>query len=95
VTVEIRAVGPGDALDWVRVLPQYTGRPMWEPAPAAWYGGPEPWPAPSTAGVVAEQVRDLQAPDLHAVAAVVDGRVVGASAIISHELTQRAFELDT
>ncbi|MDT0262433.1 GNAT family N-acetyltransferase [Jatrophihabitans lederbergiae] len=85
--VEIRAVGPGDAADWVRVLPQYTGRPMWEPAPAAWYDGPEPWPAPSTAGVVAEQVRDLEAPDLHPVAAVVDGRMVGASAMISHELT--------
>lgn len=85
--VEIRAVGPGDAAGWVRVLPQYTGRPMWEPAPAAWYGGPEPWPVPSPAGVVAEQVRDLEAPDLHPVAAVVDGRVVGASAMISHDLT--------
>ena len=87
MTVEIRAVGPGDAADWVRVLPQYTGRPIWEPAPAAWYGGPEPWPAPGPAGVVADQVRDLEDSDFHAVAAVVDGRLVGASAMISHELT--------
>lgn len=65
--------------------------PWWKPSPAAWHGGPQPWPLlrnPATAAQ-SEQWADADAVDasFHPVAAFVDDEVVGASAMLSMEVT--------
>lgn len=88
---EIREPSRGELPEYYRALPFANGLPHWEPAPAAWHGGPEPWPpmrTPATAEQL-EQWADGDATDanFHPVAAFVDGKVVGASAILSMEVT--------
>lgn len=77
--------------DYYRALPFANGLPHWEPAPAAWHGGPEPWPplrSPATAGQLEEWTdADLADATFHPVAGIVDGKVVGASAMLSFEVT--------
>ncbi|UED88624.1 GNAT family N-acetyltransferase [Streptomyces profundus] len=76
---------------YYRALPYATGLPQWEPADAAWHGGPEPW-SPQRAPATAEQLeRRAEAhakdPSFHPMAAFADGTCVGASATISLDVT--------
>ncbi len=90
MSTEIRAITPDEAADYLRVLPFANGLPSWEPSPAAWYGGPEPWPAPpppASAAQLASYAEEVMADGVHPVAAFVDGRLVGASAMIEFEVT--------
>jgi len=91
MSTEIRTVKPDEMTDYLKVLPFANGLPHWEPFPAAWHGGPEAWPqpsAPASAAQLAAWARELRlASHFHPQAAVVDGRVVGGSAMISFEIT--------
>ena len=87
MTTEIREPSRTELPDYYRALPFANGLPSWEPAPAAWHGGPEPWPpmrTPATPEQL-EQWAELDDADAsyHPVAAFVDGKVVGASAMLS------------
>lgn len=90
MAIEVRPIRPGEAVDYLKVLPYANGLPHWEPAPAAWYGGPEPWPAPNRPASP-EQLREwageVLAERCHPQAAFDGDRIVGASAMISFELT--------
>lgn len=89
--IEIREPSRAEMADYYRALPFANGLPSWEPAPAAWHGGPEPWP-PLRAPATAEQLEEWADASLgdagfHPVAAVVDSKVVGASAMVTFEVT--------
>lgn len=76
---------------YYRVLPYANGLPSWEPADAAWHGGPEPWP-PQRTPATAEQLEkwaeeDTNDESFHPIATFVDGACVGASATISRDVT--------
>lgn len=91
VQIEIREPSRAEMADYYRVLPFANGLPHWEPAPAAWHGGPEPWPPPRSPAT-AEQLEkwadaDLSDAAFHPVAALVDTKIVGASAMLSFEVT--------
>lgn len=91
MTTEIRKPTRAELPDYYRTLPYANGLPMWEPAPAAWHGGPEPWPPPRVPAT-AEQLEqwadsDLADEGFHPVAAIVDGKVVGGSAMLSFDIT--------
>lgn len=91
MVTEVRMPRHDEMTAYYRALPFANGLPHWEPADAAWHGGPEPWPPPRTpAGV--EQLEEWAAADIkddafHPIATFVDGRCVGASATISFEVT--------
>lgn len=89
MTTEIRPVRPEEALDYLRVLPQETGLPIWEPAPAAWHPGEDCWPAPTapTEQDLTRSAATLLRAGLRPQAAFVDGRLVGASGLLSLEVT--------
>ena len=91
MSTEIRPVKPGELADYLKVLPFANGLPHWEPYPAAWHGGQEAWPqpnSPATAAQLAAWADELtEAPYFHPQAAIVDGRVVGGSAMLSLEVT--------
>ena len=87
---EVRPITRDEAIEYLKVLPFANGLPMWEPFPAAWHGGPEAWPPPkppATAERLRSLVDEVLADHFHPVAAVVDGKTVGASAMISFEVT--------
>jgi len=91
VSVEVREPGRAELPAYYRVLPFGNGLPSWEPAPAAWHGGPEAWP-PAGGPASPEELelradRDAVDEDFHPVAALVDGQVVGASAMLSMQVT--------
>jgi predicted acetyltransferase len=90
VQIEIRPIARDEAVDYVKVLPYANGLAHWEPAPAAWHGGPEAWPPPNRPGT-AEQLEswadEVTADRFHTQAAFSDGKLVGASAMISFEIT--------
>ncbi|WP_405020931.1 GNAT family N-acetyltransferase [Kitasatospora sp. NBC_00070] len=76
---------------YYRVLPYANGLPQWEPADAAWHGGPEPWP-PQRSPATAEQIGEWAAAaagdeSFHPIAAFADGVCVGASAALSFAVT--------
>jgi predicted acetyltransferase len=86
----VRSISRDEAVDYLKVLPFVNGLPMWEPFPAAWHGGPEAWPPPRPpAGPerLESLVDEVTAEHFHPVAAIVDGRIVGGSAMISFEIT--------
>lgn len=90
VPTEIRPITREEAVPYLKVLPYVNGLPMWEPFPAAWHGGPEAWPPPRPpAGreVLDAKADEVLADHVHPVAAVVDGTIVGGSAMISFEVT--------
>jgi len=89
VTTHIRPITPEEALDYLRVLPQETGLPMWEPSPAAWHAGPGCWPPPVTPSEegLARSAAGLLREGFRSQAAFVDGRLVAASAMLSLEIT--------
>ncbi|MFE1037023.1 GNAT family N-acetyltransferase [Streptomyces sp. NPDC058807] len=91
MVTEVRPPRHDEMAAYYRALPYANGLPSWEPADAAWHGGPEPWPPPRTPAS-AEQLEKWAAADIkdqafHPIAAFVDGRCVGASATISFEVT--------
>ncbi|NDL55572.1 GNAT family N-acetyltransferase [Phytoactinopolyspora mesophila] len=90
VATEIRAFKRSEAIDYLKVLPYANGLPHWEPAPAAWYGGSAAWPPrqPMTQDQLEAAAEKLMASErFHPQAAFVDGRLVGASAMLSFEIT--------
>ncbi|GAA0935152.1 GNAT family N-acetyltransferase [Nonomuraea longicatena] len=76
---------------YYRALPFASGLPQWEPADAAWHGGPEPWPPPRAPATVEQReawaAADTANPFFHPIAAFADGACVGASATISFDVT--------
>ncbi|WSJ86862.1 GNAT family N-acetyltransferase [Streptomyces sp. NBC_01304] len=91
MVTQVRPPQPGEMAAYYRALPFANGLPSWEPADAAWHGGPEPWPA-QRAPASAEQLEkwaeaDLKDESFHPIATFVDGTCVGASATLSFEVT--------
>lgn len=90
MAIEVRPIERDEAVDYLKVLPYANGLPHWEPAPAAWHGGPEPWPTPNRPAAP-EQLEawaeEVLAERCHPQAAFDGDRIVGASAMISFELT--------
>ncbi|MDG4857217.1 GNAT family N-acetyltransferase [Streptomyces sp. T-3] len=91
MVTEIRPPRPDEMTAYYRALPFANGLPSWEPADAAWHGGPEPWP-PQRAPATAEQLEkwaeaDVKDESFHPIATFVDGTCVGASATISFGVT--------
>lgn len=87
---QVRPITRDEAIDYLKALPFANGLPMWEPYPAAWHGGAGAWPRPRPpAGPdrLRSLVDEVMADGFHPVAAIVDDRIVGASAMISFELT--------
>lgn len=90
VATEIRPIYRSEAVAYLKVLPFANGLPSWEPAPAAWHGGPGAWPPPSPPASeqdLARFVEEVTAEGYHAQAAFVDGQLVGATAMLSLGLT--------
>jgi predicted acetyltransferase len=90
VASEIRAFKRSEAIDYLKVLPYANGLPHWEPAPAAWYGGSAAWPPrrPMSQEQLEAAAEKLMANEtFHPQAAFVDGQLVGASAMLSFEIT--------
>lgn len=89
MTTEIRPVTPAEAGEYLRVLPYVNGFPQEEPEPSAWYAGSAAWPpqVPKTAADIERYAEELQADWYRPQAAFVDGKIVGASAIVSVRLT--------
>ncbi|HEY9439061.1 MAG TPA: GNAT family N-acetyltransferase [Streptomyces sp.] len=91
MVTQVRPPRPDEMAAYYRVLPFANGLPQWEPANAAWHGGPEPWSpqrAPATAEQLAEWAEaDLKNESFHPIATFVDGACVGASATLSFEVT--------
>ncbi|WP_164555563.1 MULTISPECIES: GNAT family N-acetyltransferase [unclassified Streptomyces] len=91
MVTEVRPPRRDEMAAYYRALPFANGLPHWEPADAAWHGGPEPWPPQRTPASV-EQLEQWAAADIedeafHPIATFVDGTCVGASATISFEVT--------
>jgi predicted acetyltransferase len=86
---EIRPVTSEEAADYLRVLPYVNGFPQEEPEPSAWYAGTAAWPpqVPRTAADLEQYAKEFHADWFRPQAAFVDGKLVGASAIVSVELT--------
>ncbi|MFF0645430.1 GNAT family N-acetyltransferase [Streptomyces tendae] len=91
MVTEVRAPRHDEMAAYYQALPYANGLPSWEPAEAAWHGGPEPWPPPRVPAKAEQLERwaaaDIGDPLFHPVATFVDGRCVGASATISFEVT--------
>jgi len=89
VATEIRPIEREEVVDYLRVLPFANGLPSWEPAPAAWHGGPEPWPPnkPASMRQMEASADEVMGEHFHPQAAFVDGKLVGATAMISFEIT--------
>lgn len=88
---EVRTPRRDELPAYYRTLPFANGLPHWEPADAAWHGGPEPWPPPRTPAT-AQRLEEMAAADaedesFHPVATFVDGVCVGASAALSFAVT--------
>lgn len=79
-----------EAAAYFAALPFSNGLPSWEPYPAAWHTGPEAWPAPNlpaTPEQIDAWADEVFADGFYPQAAFVDGMLVGATAMISFELT--------
>lgn len=91
VVTEIRPVERHEVVDYLRALPFANGLPHWEPHPAAWHGGAGAWPPPrppAPRAQLEESVDELmQDEGFRPHAAIVDGKVVGATAMLSLEVT--------
>lgn len=86
---EIRSVDDDLIIDFLRAVPGVAGLPTWEPEPAAWWAGPGIGPKfggrPSDEDIekMASTWSDLD----RARVAIVNGKVVGASQMLSLEVT--------
>ncbi|NUT42190.1 MAG: GNAT family N-acetyltransferase [Thermoactinospora sp.] len=89
--IDVRPPRRDEMHAYYRALPVANGLPSWEPADAAWHGGPEPWPAPrppATAGQLQKWAEsDTEDESFHPMAAFADGACVGASATITFDVT--------
>lgn len=91
MAIQIRPPRRDEMNAYYLALPYANGLPHWEPADAAWHGGPEPWP-PQRTPATAEQLEkwaDADSKDeaFHPIATFADGACVGASATISFDVT--------
>lgn len=87
---DIRPIDRSEAIAYLKVLPFANGLPSWEPAPAAWHGGPGAWPPPpppASEQDLARFAEEVTAEGYHPQAAFVDGQLVGATAMLSLEIT--------
>jgi predicted acetyltransferase len=89
MAIEIRPVTPGEAAEYLRVLPYVNGFPQEEPEPSAWYAGSAAWPpqVPRKAADLERYAEELQADWFRPQAAFVDGKIAGGSAIVAVQLT--------
>ncbi len=89
MTIEIRPVTRAETEEYLRVLPFVNGLPQEEPEAAAWYAGRAAWPpqVPATESDMDRHVEDVQSDWYRPQAAFVDGRIAGASGIVSVQLT--------
>lgn len=91
MTLEVRPPLLSEMPKYYRALPFANGLPSWEPANAAWHGGNAPWPPPRTLATEPELAEmgatDIEDPTFHPMATFDDGTCVGASAMISFEVT--------
>ena len=89
VNIEIRPIGAGEILDFLRVVPEYAGTPSWKPEPAAWWAGDGVGPAFGAAAsheqlvAASAELRDVDRTQ----AAFVDGKLAGTAQMLSLELT--------
>ncbi|MFD7402283.1 GNAT family N-acetyltransferase [Streptomyces sp. NPDC059866] len=91
MATQVRPPRRDEMYAYYRALPYTSGLPQWEPADAAWHGGPEPWP-PQRTPATAEQLEEWAEADaedgsFHPIATFTDGACVGASATISFDVT--------
>ncbi|GAA3453996.1 GNAT family N-acetyltransferase [Dactylosporangium matsuzakiense] len=90
MTIEIRPIERAEVRAYLQVLPYVNGLPHWEPAPAAWHGGPEAWPqppAPATDAQLDAFAERVFGGGFFPQAAFVDGRLVGGSAMLAMDIT--------
>ncbi|MGC4766056.1 GNAT family N-acetyltransferase [Micromonospora sp. DT46] len=91
VVTEIRPVERHEVVEYLRALPFANGLPSWEPYPAAWHGGAEAWPCPRPPAT-REQLESwadelMKDETFRPQAAIVNGKVVGATAMLSLQVT--------
>jgi predicted acetyltransferase len=89
MAIDIRPVTQAEAKEYLRVLPYVNGFPQEEPEPSAWYAGSAAWPpqVPKTADELERDAQDLPTDWFRPQAAFVDGKIAGASAIVSVQVT--------
>jgi GNAT superfamily N-acetyltransferase len=89
MAIDIRPVTQAEAKEYLRVLPYVNGFPQEEPEPSAWYAGGAAWPlqVPKTADELERDAQDLLTDWFRPQAAFVDGKIAGASAIVSVQVT--------
>ena len=90
MAIEFRPVTESEIRDYLRVLPYVNGLPQEEPRPSAWYAGHAAWPpqpAPASDEDLDRYAEEVRSDWFRPQAAFVDGKLVGASAIVSVEVT--------
>lgn len=89
MATEIRPVTRAETTEYLSVLPFVNGLPQEEPEPAAWYAGQAAWPpqVPATDSDLDRHVEDVQSDWYRPQAAFVDGKIAGASGIVSVQIT--------
>lgn len=89
MAIDVRPVTSAEAGEYLRVLPYVNGFPQEEPEPSAWYAGSAAWPpqVPKTDADIERYAEELQEDWYRPQAAFVDGKIAGASAIVSVQLT--------
>ncbi|WP_350274266.1 GNAT family N-acetyltransferase [Kribbella sp. HUAS MG21] len=89
MAIEIRPIKQAETMDYLRVLPWANGLPQEEPEPSAWYAGSAAWPpqVSRTEEDLEREAAELLTDWFRPQAAFVDGKLAGASAIVSVQVT--------
>ena len=90
MTIEVRPpVSPAETKEYLRVLPYVNGFPQEEPEPSAWYAGRAAWPpqVQKTPAELEQYAEELLTDWFRPQAAFVDGKIAGASATVSVQVT--------
>ncbi|GAA1692498.1 hypothetical protein GCM10009745_42380 [Kribbella yunnanensis] len=89
MTIEIRPITQGEAVEYMRVMPWVSGFPQEEPEPVAWYTGRTAFPplVQPTAERLEQAAAGLLTDWFRPQAAFVDGKLAGGSAIVSVDIT--------
>jgi predicted acetyltransferase len=89
MAIEIRPVTRAETKEYLRVLPFMNGLPQEEPEPSAWYAGQAAWPpqVPPADSDLEQYVEEVQSNWYRPQAAFVDGKIAGASGIVSVQVT--------